>query len=100
MSEKTMRLESTLRQKPGQWTAATSWLRGSGSAEPRVSEASCVMHVHYPLHEYPSAVKIYGLFPSFPSSAWEREADDARRSLESSAFPGGAWEREKTRRRR
>ena len=58
MSEIDRRIESTLRQKAPRWTAATSWLRGSGSAEPRVSAASCVMRAHYPLYEYPFAVKI------------------------------------------
>ena len=47
-----------MRQKPPRSTAATSWLRERRSALPRVSAASCVMHAHYPLYDYPFAVKV------------------------------------------
>jgi len=49
MSEKHIRFEFSMRQQLLRWTAATSWLRGSSSAETRSSAASHVIRVKYPL---------------------------------------------------
>jgi hypothetical protein len=60
--EKNIHIESNLRETFWQPAAATSWLRRTGSAEPRVPTASCAMHVHYRLYDYSFGVKISGSF--------------------------------------
>src|SRR5258708_3769592 len=57
VGKKNGHLESAARQTLPQCRAATSWLRSNTSGESGASEAAGAMHAHYPLYEYPSAVK-------------------------------------------
>jgi hypothetical protein len=62
MLKKNRQIELNLRETLWQRAAATSWLRRTGSGEPRVPAASCAMHVHYRLYDYSFVVKIFGPF--------------------------------------